>query len=81
MKLNRRTALGVLGAMGAASAASAPARGLDLPSPIPLPPAPVGRGVRGRMTGACAAVAALRAEGVRVVYGVPGTRTTASGTR
>jgi len=68
--LNRRTALGVLGTVGAL--ATATARGQDLPEPLVLPPAPYGPGARGRMTGAKAAVAALRAQAVRCVFGVPG---------
>ena len=51
MNVNRRTALGVLGAIGAASIASNEAAGQDLPAPLNLPPAPSGR-CRGRMTGA-----------------------------
>ena len=70
MDVNRRTALGVLGTVGAL--ATARARGQDLPEPLVLPPAPYGPGARGRMTGAKAAVAALRAEAARCVFGVPG---------
>ncbi|MDB5353363.1 MAG: thiamine pyrophosphate-dependent enzyme possible carboligase or decarboxylase [Planctomycetota bacterium] len=72
MNVNRRTALGVLGAVGAGALASNEARAQELPPPLILPPAPYGEGARGRMTGAKAAVAALRAEANRCVYGVPG---------
>ncbi len=72
MTLNRRTALGVLGGMSATAMSALDARAQDLPPPLILPPVPSGAGARGRMTGAKAAVAALRAESVRCVYGVPG---------
>jgi acetolactate synthase-1/2/3 large subunit len=72
--LNRRAALGVLGALGASAAASAtlpPARDAQAGS------VEVGRytrrvGVQGKMTGAQAASAALCCEGVRCVFGIPG---------
>lgn len=72
MRVNRRTALGVLGTVGATALSGREAPAQDLPAPLALPPAPSGPGARGRMTGARAAVAALRAESVRCVYGVPG---------
>ncbi len=63
--LNRRAAIGALGALGAATALPAsPARAAGPPSDP--------RGVRGRMTGADAAVAALCCERVSCVFGVPG---------
>jgi acetolactate synthase-1/2/3 large subunit len=72
VELNRRDVLGALGAAGAATLAATRAEA-QLPAPLPdasiLPPA---AGVRGRMTGARAAVAALCAEGVPCVFGVPG---------
>ncbi len=71
MDVNRRTALGVIGAMGASTLANRSARAQE-PLPVPLPPVSRGNGVRGRMTGAKAAAAALYSEGVRCVYGVPG---------
>lgn len=72
MHVNRRTALGVLGAVGTAALGTSPSHAQDRPQPLILPPAPYGPGARGRMSGAKAAVAALRAEAVRCVYGVPG---------
>ncbi len=81
MQVNRRTALGTLGAV---ALASTPARSQDFPpmpepglaaDPLPILPGPPPhqhRGVRGRMTGAKAAVEALRWEGVPCVFGVPG---------
>jgi len=72
MEVNRRTALGVLGALGTAAmaapgSAQAQARGAARVGPIPGRP-----GVRGRMTGAEAAAWALRCEATRCVFGVPG---------
>ncbi len=72
MNVNRRTALGVLGTVGAVTLASGEGLAQDLPAPIRFPNPPTGRGARGRMTGAQAAVAALRAEATRCVFGVPG---------
>ena len=70
LNLNRREVLGVLGAIGAvASTSTNPARA-DLP--VVFPPSRPARGVRGRLTGAQAAVAALCCEGVPCVFGVPG---------
>ncbi|WP_435005864.1 thiamine pyrophosphate-binding protein [Tundrisphaera lichenicola] len=71
LPLNRREALGVLGAAGAISSALAPdlARA-DLPPALP-PPEP-SRRVVGRMTGAQAAVAALCVECAPCIFGVPG---------
>src|SRR5262245_42993563 len=68
LNLNRRAALGVLGAVGAATAVPIPARG----DHVELGPYVTRAGVRGRMTGAQAAAAALCCEGVRCVFGVPG---------
>src|SRR5947209_3603304 len=69
--LNRREALGVLGTIGAAASV--------LPSchEAGAGHVEVGRyvkrvGVQGKMTGAQAAAAALRCEGVRCVFGIPG---------
>ena len=72
MNLNRRTALGVLSTVGAAALSGREGRAQDLPEFVALPPAPYGPGARGRMSGAKAAVAALRAEATRCVFGVPG---------
>jgi acetolactate synthase-1/2/3 large subunit len=69
LDLNRRDALGVIGAVGAA-AALAPARARADQPPAPSNGLP--RGVRGRLTGAQAAVAALCLERVPCVFGVPG---------
>ena len=72
MKVHRRAALGVLGTLGAASW---PSRSLQAQLPAAIPPAPAvpyPSAVRGRMTGAKAAVQALCAEGVPCVFGVPG---------
>ena len=77
MDLNRRHALGLLGSIGASSLAAPPARaGQDALPPV-FPPAPSvhisgGGGVRGRMTGAQAVVAALCVERTPCVFGVPG---------
>jgi acetolactate synthase-1/2/3 large subunit len=68
LDLNRRAALGVLGAIGASAWPSTGQASGD-----GLPPAfATHQGVRGRMTGAKAAVSALCCEGVRCVFGVPG---------
>lgn len=82
MQVNRRTALGALGAMTLATTPARPGDfpplpdpGLGPPEPLPIVPGPSPhqhRGVFGRMTGARAAVAALRCEGVPCVFGVPG---------
>ena len=72
MKMNRRSVMGALGAVGASALTNRDSRAQDLPAPLILPQAPYGPGARGRMTGAKAAVAALRAEAIRCVYGVPG---------
>ena len=75
MEVNRRTALGVMGALGATSLAPASsARGDKPPGMTPGRMTVIhGRpGVRGRMTGALAAASALGCEGVRCVFGVPG---------
>jgi acetolactate synthase I/II/III large subunit len=73
VELNRRSALGVLGTLGATALASGPARAQQAPPALPMgpPPSPL-HGVRGRMSGAKAAAAALCAQGVRCVFGVPG---------
>ena len=68
MDLDRRTALGVLGAIGAAALAPKAEARDDLPQAMP----PSHRGLFGRMTGAKAAVAALCEEGTPCVFGVPG---------
>ncbi len=82
-QLSRRAAIGAIGALGTMAALPAPARSQD-PAPMPMPPdvrlegppPPPSHyhmpGVRGRMTGAKAAVAALQCEGVPCVYGIPG---------
>ena len=70
LNLNRREALGVLGAIGAAASIPPGAARADLPAVFS--PSPAGRGVRGRLTGAQAAVAALCCERVHCVFGVPG---------
>ena len=70
LNLNRRTALGTMGAIGVAAAVPpAPARA-DLPPALPVGGQP--RGVRGRLTGAQAAASALCWEHVPCVFGVPG---------
>lgn len=71
MNLNRRSALGVLGALGACAARVDAGQGVSLPPSLPTP-GPGRGGVRGRMTGAKAAVEALCLEGARCVFGVPG---------
>jgi acetolactate synthase-1/2/3 large subunit len=72
LDLNRREALGLLGAVGAlASIPPTPARA-DLPPALPDPTAIPARAVHGRLTGAQAAVAALCVECVPCVFGVPG---------
>jgi acetolactate synthase I/II/III large subunit len=68
--LNRRDAIRLLGAIGTVASAASPAIGADLPPA--LPPMAPGVGVRGRLTGAQAAVATLCREGVPCVFGVPG---------
>ena len=70
LNLNRREALGVLGAIGAVASVSPSRARADLPA-VFSPSRPV-RGVQGRLTGARAAVAALCSEGVPCVFGVPG---------
>lgn len=74
--LNRRAAIGALGALGTLAALPTTSRA-QLPAPLPPDPNVVAPhyhtgGVRGRMTGAKAAVAALQCEGVPCVYGIPG---------
>ncbi len=70
LNLNRRAALGAIGAIGVASSLPPASALADLPpalhSAVPI------RGVRGRMTGAQAAAMALRCECVPCVFGVPG---------
>ena len=69
LNLNRREALGVLGALGAV-ALSPPGQSqagrVELGSFVKRP------GVCGRMTGAQAAAAALCCQGVQCVFGIPG---------
>ena len=70
-KVNRREALGVLGAVGTAAVVTASS------TPVQASHVELGRfsrrqGVSGRMTGAQAAAAALRCQQVRCVFGVPG---------
>lgn len=77
VQLNRRDALGAIGAIGAVAVTSESAALGQVPEVDPLPaPPPVRhdhtRGVRGRMTGAKAAVSALQCEGVPCVFGIPG---------
>jgi acetolactate synthase-1/2/3 large subunit len=73
LDLNRRAALGLLGTLGSAALGTRPesASGQIPPASVP-PPDPTYRGVRGRLTGAKAAVTALCAEGTKCVFGVPG---------
>ncbi len=66
--LNRRAALGVLSTIGAAAAGPPSARGDHVEVRGTVHRA----GVRGRMTGAQAAAAALACERTRCVFGVPG---------
>jgi acetolactate synthase-1/2/3 large subunit len=68
--LNRRDALRALGVLGAVATSPSIAAGGDLP-PVFVTPGPGGC-VRGRLTGAQAAVATLCVEGVPCVFGVPG---------
>ena len=81
LPINRREMLGVVGVAGAVTtSAMAPGR------PARADHVELGRfvrreGVRGKMTGAQAVAAALACEGVPCVFGVPGRRTTSSGTR
>jgi acetolactate synthase-1/2/3 large subunit len=83
MKLSRRTVLGVAGSVAVGVTARAgqdplpampdPSLPAPLPDEIPLaPPPPMGSNVRGRMTGANAAVRALLLECTPCVFGVPG---------
>ena len=72
MEVNRRAALGVIGALGSAALATANPSHARAQGP-PGVPANAGRpGVRGRMTGAAAAVWALQCEQTPCVFGVPG---------
>ena len=68
MTLNRREALGVLGAVGALTVSQRTTRA-DHAEVGPYVKRP---GVQGRMTGAQAAAAALCCEGVACVFGIPG---------
>jgi len=71
--LNRREALGVLGAAGAAAAAAAvPGAGEARGGHVELGRYTHRAGVRGKLTGAQAAAAALSCEGVSCVFGIPG---------
>lgn len=75
--VNRREAIGALGALGATAALSNTRQAkaqirVDPPHEV-VPAVPAGfPGVRGKMTGALAAAAALECEGVSCVFGVPG---------
>jgi acetolactate synthase-1/2/3 large subunit len=69
--LNRREALGLLGAVGTAAAAVG-AAGQARAGRVEVGPYTRRPGVQGKMTGAQAAAAALACEGVRCVFGVPG---------
>ncbi len=81
MAVNRRSALGALGMLGASTLTSNES-GAQVPMPAPpaptlpqLPAAPAlppHNGVRGRMTGAAATAAALAYEQTPCVFGVPG---------
>src|SRR5207249_4658511 len=66
VEVNRRIALEVMGALGASTLAPALARA-DLPAALPRQESRSHHGVKGRMTGAKAAVAALCCEGVHCV--------------
>lgn len=72
-RLNRRealgTAVGVAGVVATATTATAPQAEAG---PVELGRFARREGVRGRMTGAQAAAAALRCEAVRCVFGIPG---------
>jgi len=76
LNLTRRDALGSLGALGAlAAATNAATAQTQGPPTVPNGRAANhanSRGVRGRMTGAKAAIAALQCEGVPCVFGIPG---------
>ena len=74
LPMNRRTVLGAAGMLAAAAASSRPANGQDrLPPALPPGlPGPRPQGAVGRLTGAQAAVEALRCEAVPCVFGVPG---------
>lgn len=79
LTVNRREALGALGAAGAVTWMASATRAQTQPHPpavapvVPHPNAkPPRAGVRGWMTGAQAAVEALSLEGTRCVFGVPG---------
>lgn len=67
--LNRREALGVLGAVGAAAI---PTAGTAQAGRVEVGKYTHRVGVRGKMTGAQAAAAALSCEGVSCVFGIPG---------
>ena len=68
--LNRREAMGVLGATAAILPIAA--GGLARASHVELGPYSRRPGVQGKMTGAQAAAAALCCEGVPCVFGIPG---------
>jgi acetolactate synthase-1/2/3 large subunit len=70
LNLNRRDALGILGAVGGLALSQSDARADDVLPPVfvPMPNDPV----RGKMTGAKAVVATLCSECTPCVYGVPG---------
>ena len=80
--ISRRKALGAMGATTAAASALAssstqaaqvpPTPAVAPPESVPLAPSHSHGGVQGRMTGAMAAVQALRCQQVPCVFGVPG---------
>ncbi|WP_435018966.1 thiamine pyrophosphate-binding protein [Tundrisphaera sp. TA3] len=67
--LDRRAALGVLGAIGAVATLTVPSSHAQEP-PVSVPA--IQDGIRGKMSGAQAAVMALCSEGTPCVFGVPG---------
>jgi acetolactate synthase-1/2/3 large subunit len=69
-RLNRREALGAT--VGAAGVAAAAATQAEAGGPVQLGRYAHREGVRGRMTGAQAAAAALRCEAAPCVFGIPG---------
>ncbi len=70
--LNRREALGVLGAVGAVAASTLAGQKQTKADHVEVGRYVKRPGVQGKMTGAQAAAAALCCEGVRCVFGIPG---------